>query len=58
MFEKVIAVAGIDLKVFNIPSTKSFFFLMLDLAMDLSHIILLNLLIFYLILCIINCFVS
>jgi len=34
MFEKVIAVAGIDLKVLTISSTKSFLFLMLDLVMD------------------------
>jgi|TARA_Y100000746_G_scaffold162381_1_gene139860 hypothetical protein len=33
MFEKVIAVAGIDLKVLIISSTKSFLFLILDLAM-------------------------
>jgi len=33
MFEKVIAVAGIDLKVLTIASTKSFLFLMLDLVM-------------------------
>jgi len=33
MFEKVIAVAGIDLKVLIIASTKSFLFLILDLAM-------------------------
>tara|TARA_B100000427_G_scaffold69684_1_gene56066 strand:+ start:339 stop:443 length:105 start_codon:yes stop_codon:yes gene_type:complete len=32
MFEKVIAVAGIDLKVLTIASTKSFLFSMLDLV--------------------------
>tara|TARA_Y100001968_G_scaffold133305_1_gene121585 strand:- start:273 stop:377 length:105 start_codon:yes stop_codon:yes gene_type:complete len=34
MFERVIAVAGMDLKVLTIASTKSFLFLMLDLGMD------------------------
>jgi len=33
MFEKVIADAGIDLKVLIIASTKSFLFLILNLAM-------------------------
>tara|TARA_B100001250_G_C19737594_1_gene761507 strand:+ start:158 stop:262 length:105 start_codon:yes stop_codon:yes gene_type:complete len=33
MLENVIAVAGIDLKILTISSTKSLLFLMLDLAM-------------------------